>query len=190
MKIMWVLAGLCLSLQFGSNAYAGIEFEGFVCQTTNKRPGVRISRTNAPCDEAVFVDSIAHNDYRSLHVGDKINFFGAVYGVPVKVEVEAVYQIGLNRLLQKWVDETGRIFRFYTYSSFTITTPEPNKKFRTLEYELYPNSRNSWMVLLVENNKVRSGYLQYFLDSGEQMFNFCINATKTTPAECVVLQRP
>lgn len=190
MKLLWSLAGLSLIIQISSQAFAGIELDGFVCKTKDKRPGIRISKTTAPCDPAQFVDSIAQDDYRSLHLSDWVSFTGAVYGVPIKVEVESISTVGLNRILGKWTDGFGSTYSFYTYDLMTILGPGPVKKYRTLGYELFPNFRNAWLVSITEGNQVISGSLQYYFENKQPRIEFCEDATNVAAAKCVTLQRP
>jgi hypothetical protein len=113
MKILWGLAGLWLITQFGAQAFASTELEGFVCQTTNKLPGIRLSKTTAPCDPVLFTDAVSKDDYRSLRTDDWVSFYGTTSGVPVKVEIESIQMVGLNRLIGKWNDGGDRTFRFF-----------------------------------------------------------------------------
>lgn len=180
-----------LMVKLASPARAALEMEGFVCTTKNGLIGIRQLRSNAPCDMAVFPDPIAREDIRSLEAGDWVSFFGASFGAPVRVEIESVQTVGLNRLLGRWEDEWGNYFRFYSYNSFSLTKNSGGKKkTRSFEYELYPNTRDSWRILLVEGERVASGRLNYMTDESGYWFEFCWDQTKTTPSYCSTLTRP
>lgn len=192
MKTLGFLTLSALILILSSPVFAvGVKHSGFVCKTVpEKLPGIRLSRTNAPCDPLTFSDRRVREDFRSLKVGDWVNFTGSASGVPVKVEVESLQTVGLNRLLGGWVDSRGRGFHFYSYKSMSISSATATKKYRTLEYDIFPNSFNSWRLIMVEDGLVKTGSLFYFVPHQDEapQFQFCFDETKSAPVDCVILK--
>ena len=101
-----------------------------------------------------------------LEAGDFISFEGEKLVADQVLEVNSIYNVGLKRILKKWVDNEMNVFDFQNFESLNV-------KYKTgLEvdwiYSLFPQDGATWDLQMESDSTVVIGNLRYFKSQEEE----------------------